>query len=105
MSFKKDIFGNETKKQMNGDYRPIKKKNQSQIDIPCLSLKKYFILLSMLRSLVLDLRSRYHQLPMKKRYRYKIAFQIINGFKKYRLYKKKFLPFRFKNIYLINSKR
>lgn len=41
MSFKKDIFGNETKKQMNGDYRPIKKKNQSQIDIPCLSLKKY----------------------------------------------------------------
>ena len=97
MPSKKDIFGNWTKKRMCGDYRPINKRTKSDRYVmptpeeifEAVGYSKVFS--------TLDLRSGYHQLPVRMEDKHKTAFWGIDEFGKDRLYQWKFLPFGLKN--------
>ena len=97
MPSKKDIFGNWTEKRMCGDYRPINKRPKSDwyaMPTPeeifeAVGYSKVFS--------TLDLRSGYHQLPVRMEDKHKTAFWGIDEFGKDRLYQWKFLPFGLKN--------
>lgn len=84
--FKKDIFNNWTKKKICGYYKPIKKRTKSNRYV----MPTYEEIFNTIRHIkilsMLDLRSKYHQLLVKKDKRYKIIFWKINKFKKDRLY-------------------
>lgn len=97
MPFKKDIFGNRTRKWMSGDYQPINRR----IKLDRYAMPTHEEIFDMIGHAevfnTLDLRSRYHQLLMKKGDKHKIVFWGIDEFGKDKLYQCKFLTFGLKN--------
>ena len=74
MPAKKDIFGNWTEKRMCGDYQPINRKTKSD-RYPMPTPEELFDFLGAARVFsTLDLRSGYHQLPLRQEDRVKMAF-------------------------------
>ena len=74
MQAKKDIFGNWTGKWMCGDYRPVNRKTKSD-RYPMPTPEELFDSLGAARVFsTLDLRSGYHQLPLRQEDRIKTAF-------------------------------
>ena len=97
MPSKKHIFGNWTEKRMCGNYRPINKWTKlDQYAMP--TLEEIFDTIGHTKVFsTLDLRSGYHQLPVRNGDKHKTAFWEIDEFGKDRLYQWKFLPFGLKN--------
>lgn len=97
MPAKKDVFGNWTERRMCGDYRLVNRQTKSDryaMPIPeeifdAIGHAKVFSML--------DLRSGYHQLPIKEADKQKTAFWGINEHGKDCLYQWRFLPFGLKN--------
>ena len=96
MSAKKDILGNWTKKRMCGDYRPVNKKTKSD-RYPMPTPKELFDVVGKARVFsTLDLRSGYHQLPLRVEDRVKTVFWGVDDDGKDSLFHWKFLPFGLK---------
>ena len=96
MSAKKNIFGKWTEKRMCGDYRPVNKKTKSDHN-PMPTPEELFDSLGVARVFnTLDLRSGYHQLPLRQEDRVKTAFWGVDDGKD-SLFHWKFLPFGLKN--------
>ena len=97
MPAKKDILGNWTEKRMCGDYRPVNKK--TKLDrYPMPTPEELFDAVGKARVFsTLDLRSGYHQLPLRVEDRVKTAFWGVDDDGKDSLFHWKFLPFGLKN--------
>jgi putative transposase len=97
MSCKKDIFGNWTKRRMCGDYCLVNKwihSDKYAMPLP----KEIFDALGQAKVFsTLDLRSGYHQLPLREGDKVKTTFGGIDPHGKDYLYQWKFLPFGLKN--------
>ena len=97
MPAKKDILGNWTEKRMCGDYRPVNKKTKSD-RYPMPTPEELFDAVGKARVFsTLDLRSGYHQLPLRVEDRVKTAFWGVDDDGKDSLFHWKFLPFGLKN--------
>ncbi len=97
MPAKKDILGNWTEKRMCGDYRPVNKKTKSD-RYPMPTPEELFDAVGKARVFsTLDLRSGYHQLPLREEDRVKTAFWGVDDDGKDMLFHWKFLPFGLKN--------
>ena len=97
MPAKKDILGNWTEKRMCGDYRPVNKKTKSD-RYPMPTPEELFDAVGKARVFsTLDLRSGYHQLPLREEDRVKTAFWGIDDDGRDMLFHWKFLPFGLKN--------
>ena len=97
MPAKKDILGNWTEKRMCGDYRPVNKKTKSDC-YPMSTPEELFDAVGEARVFrTLDLRSGYHQLPLRIEDRVKPAFWGVDDNGKDSLFHWKFLPFGLKN--------
>ncbi len=97
MPAKKDIFGNWTEHRMCGDYHSVNK--QTPLDKYAMPLlEEIFDALGEAKVFsTLDLRSTYHQLPLREGDKAKTTFWGINPHEKDCLYQWKFLPFGLKN--------
>jgi len=74
MPAKKDVLGNWTEKRMCGDYRPVNKKTKSD-RYPMPTPEELFDAVGKAKGFsTLDLRSGYHQLPLRLEDRVKTAF-------------------------------
>ena len=97
MPAKKDILGNWIEKRMCGDYRPVNKKTKSD-RYPMPTPEELFDAVGKARVFsTLDLRSGYHQLPLRVEDRVKTAFWGVDDDGKDTLFHWKFLPFGLKN--------
>jgi hypothetical protein len=98
MLAKKDVHGNYTDRRMCGDYRPINR--QTKFDKYVMpTLEEIFDVVGHARVFsTLDIRARYHQLPIRKEDKAKTAFWGVNSHGKDCLYQWKFLPFGLKNV-------
>lgn len=97
MPAKKDVFGNWTEKRMCGDYRAVNNKtkyDRYQMPTP----EEMFDVLGKATVFsTLDLRSGYHQLPLRPEDKVKTAFWGVNSDGKDVLYQWKTLPFGLRN--------
>ncbi len=79
MPTKKDIFGNQTKHYMCWDYRPIMNKQTCLYKYVMPLPKEIFNALGEVKVLnILDLKSSYHQLPLKMGDKVNTTFRGIN---------------------------
>ena len=98
MLAKKDILGNWTKKRMCGDYQPVNKKTKSD-RYPMPTPEELFNAVGKARVFsTLDLRSRYHQLPLRVEDQVKTSFWGMDDYGKDSLFHWKFLPLGLKNV-------
>eukprot|EP00245_Coleochaete_scutata_P000411 TRINITY_DN1051_c1_g1_i1.p1 TRINITY_DN1051_c1_g1~~TRINITY_DN1051_c1_g1_i1.p1 ORF type:complete len:1227 (+),score=252.29 TRINITY_DN1051_c1_g1_i1:430-3681(+) len=97
MPSKKDIYGRWTEKRMCGDYRPHNRKSKSD-RYPMPTPEELFDSLGQASVFsTLDLRSGYHQLPIREEDRPKTAFWGVDEHGRDCLYQWKYLPFGLKN--------
>jgi hypothetical protein len=98
MPAKKDVYGNYIDRRMCGDYRPINWQIKSdKYAMP--TLEEIFDVVGHARVFsTLDLRTRYHQLPIREEDKAKTTFWGVNFHNKDCLYQWKFLPFGLKNM-------
>jgi len=97
MSAKKDVHSNYTDRRMCGDYRPINR--QTKFDKYAMPTpKEIFDVVKHARVFsTLNLRARYHQLPIREEDKAKTVFWGVNSHGKDCFYQWKFLPFGLKN--------
>jgi hypothetical protein len=94
----KDVHGNYMNKRMCGDYCPINRQTKShKYAMP--TLEEIFDVVGHVKVYsTLDLRARYHQLPIREEDKAKTTFWGVNSHDKDYLYQWKFLPFGLKNV-------
>jgi putative transposase len=99
MPAKKDVHGNYIDRRMCGDYRPINRQTKSD-KYAMHTPEEIFDVVGHARVFsTLDLRTGYHQLPIREEDKAKIAFWGINFHGKDCLYQWKFLAFGLKNMH------